>query len=66
MKIGIDQLHLYSSHYSGFENVATERGVDVDKFYRGIKSRWRYPHQMKMCDVKRECRPWISRCGRAG
>ena len=37
MKIGIDQLHLYSSHYYvDLKTLATERGVDVDKFYRGI------------------------------
>ena len=37
MKIGIDQLHLYSSHYYvDLKTLAVERGVDVDKFYRGI------------------------------
>ena len=35
MKIGIDRLHLYSSHcYVDLKTLATERGVDVDKFYR--------------------------------
>ena len=39
MKIGIDQLHLYSSHYYvDLKTLATERGVDVDKFTNGIVS----------------------------
>ena len=37
MKIGIDQLHLYSSHYYvDLKTLAVERGVDVEKFYRGL------------------------------
>lgn len=37
MKVGIDKLKLYSSHYYlDLKSLAGERGIDVDKFYKGL------------------------------
>ena len=37
MKVGIDKLKLYSSHYYlDLKSLADERGIDVDKFYKGL------------------------------
>ena len=37
MKIGIDRISFYSSHYFvDLKTIANERGIDADKFYTGI------------------------------
>ena len=37
MKVGIDKLKLYSSYYYlDLKSLADQRGIDVDKFYKGL------------------------------